>query len=415
MKGITGILMRLSLLCASLATSFAMAETTVGNGGDLVVCRDSQGNIKSTEMLDYFEGRELRGLHISVNSAEDALQRLSRLSPRRADRYRTLIQNFSANALFKSGVELTDVPDSDHDILLKGCKIEQLAIQRKPVFPEDKLYLVNKDLWDIMSAKDRAGLILHEIIYRDTLDEGKTDSRTARYFNSLISSTEFEALPMKSYLKIVATVFSQKVAATEVEPPPGVLCDENSNTNIVFVVDASGSNIQTDPGRQRIADVQDFVRAYAKNPYCRWAVISFGDYGATAHTADQNQMPIFVGGADIEKPLASLAQQQDSGGTPYRATFAMTKSLLENANAEYSPTKVVFISDGTPTDMSSESEILDEVEGVTRASLNAKFNTVFYGGYNNGDAMKLLQNMAVAGKGKFLKSEGHIDFGQVLF
>jgi len=41
----------------------------VGNGGDVVVCRDAAGAIASVEMLDLFEGRTLRGL--SVDPALD--------------------------------------------------------------------------------------------------------------------------------------------------------------------------------------------------------------------------------------------------------------------------------------------------------------------------------------------------------
>lgn len=404
MKKIIGIMIL-------LVANFAAAETTVGNGGDLVVCRHQDGSIKSVELLDYFEARELRGIHADINSAAEALDRLKRLSPKRAARYQLAVNEFHSNALFKAGIELTDISDSDHDLLPSGCKVEQLAIQRKPQFPEDKLYLINKDLWDLMSARDQAGLILHEVIYRDTLDAGKTDSRTARYFNSIISSQNMNAVTGKEYVKIVANVFNATIAANELQPPAGVLCDENVETKLLFIVDTSGSNTVSDPQRQRIRDVQSFVRANKTNPHCQWSVMSLGAMGTRPHTVDSQGNPIFVRGSEIEKSLVYLENTKDEGGTPYASMFSMIQ-VMQSSSSDLSGMRIVFVSDGTPTDFTNSQDTVTALRQVL--SVNSQFNSVFYGP-ENASAEKLLRAMAIEGQGKYLQAQGSIDFGQILY
>lgn len=404
------LMMIMALTATQLIASLAVAETTVGNGGDLVVCRNSQNKITSVELLDYFEARELRGIVADIASTDQAIDRLKRLSPKRAERYRAAIADFNANALFKSGVELTDVPDSDHDLLPAGCKIEQLAIQRKPQFPEDKLYLINKDLWDLMSARDQAGLKLHEIIYRDTLDAGKTDSKTSRYFNSLISSVDFQQLTGKAYVKIVASVFNATIAAGELQPQPGVLCDENVESKLLFVVDTSGSNTMSDPQRQRIRDVQSFIRANRSNPHCQWSLMSLGNSESQSLTTDAQGNATFVRGSDIEKSLSQLGATVDTGGTPYRSALQLIQQMIQNSG-DLSGVRIVFISDGTPTDYQTSSEVLSALQAIL--GTNTQFNSVFYG-QDNKPAEKLLSDMAAIGQGKYLRAQGAIDFGQLL-
>lgn len=167
----------------------------VGNGGDAVVCRDSEDR-KTAELLDYYEARTLRGIIIdmgpadlSVQSKADlALDRIARVRPEWAARYAHRIQNFYRDAQFLKGYSLQDIPDSRHLTLPNGCKIEQLVIQR-PVRPENEaLFLVNEDLWDLLDNTNKAGILLHEAIYEEALKMGAKNSINTRYLNSKISS-----------------------------------------------------------------------------------------------------------------------------------------------------------------------------------------------------------------------------------
>jgi hypothetical protein len=163
---------------ALLLSVSALAGGSVGNDGDGVVCRAQDGTIQSVELLDYYEGRVQRGFDLSLgHPAEDfqikinrILQNLSKLANIRSKKYAELSNDFFNQAVLIPNVDLVDIPDSQNIIVPKNCKVEQLAIQREPQLPGDKRYTISKDLWDQMDGNQKAGLILHEVIYRDALE-----------------------------------------------------------------------------------------------------------------------------------------------------------------------------------------------------------------------------------------------------
>lgn len=167
-----------------------------GNGGDAVVCRDANKKIISTELLDYYEGRVLRDMTFDLGAQtlsyqdklELAMTRLERISPLRAALYRADIASFISNTKFLSGNTLVPIPDAEPISYPDGCAIEQLAVQKTPEFPGDKLFTIDQDLWDQLSSDSRAGLILHEIIYKEALTYGHENSVYVRYLNSLLAS-----------------------------------------------------------------------------------------------------------------------------------------------------------------------------------------------------------------------------------
>lgn len=175
----------------------------IGNGGDVVACSNGKN-----ELLDVFEAREMRSIplligdnKLTVDERMDLLfARIQRLDPNRANQYRAWYRDFINETLFKAGTVLVDVPDSDHLALPGGCEIKQVAIQREPSFPEDKRYVVDRDLWNTLDNSNRAALILHEFIYRDAVKERHEDSQNTRYFNSYIFSGKIADFTMKEYL-----------------------------------------------------------------------------------------------------------------------------------------------------------------------------------------------------------------------
>ena len=138
------------LLFAGLAQArpTSVDNKEVGNGGDVVVCRDVQKQITSIELLDYYEARELRQIQINtiplssqMASSEaikalviQTLDRLETLNPNRRDKYKIYLDTFFDEALFVKGKTLTDIPDSSHLFLPLGCQIEQIAIQLTPQY-----------------------------------------------------------------------------------------------------------------------------------------------------------------------------------------------------------------------------------------------------------------------------------------
>lgn len=186
----------------------------VGNGGDVVVCRNATNQITSIEALDIYEGRvrwriefDLGDSSLSpLEKVELALSRLDRVSPIRAQRYLEKAQQFEANALFLDNVELLDIPDSNHLVFPKNCKVEQIIVQRTPRFPDDRRYHVSNDLWKLLDSTNKAALILHEIIYEEALEFWHQDSVPTRYFNANLMSHRFTHLTPKETANFFRTI-----------------------------------------------------------------------------------------------------------------------------------------------------------------------------------------------------------------
>jgi len=187
------------LILASLGLSVpaqAAGEGTVGNGGDVLVCA-RPGSKRVIELLDFYESRSLRSVEPYFEGAkltregilEQYLSRLDRLDPQRGRTYRGMLEEFWREAQFLSGVKLRDVPDSMHVAIPKNCSVEQLVIQQEPnELLYEKRYTFDRDLWEKMSPLQQAGTIMHELIYREQISEGATNSIRARYFNSQLAS-----------------------------------------------------------------------------------------------------------------------------------------------------------------------------------------------------------------------------------
>ena len=178
----------------------------IGNGGDVVVCRDVSHAIQSVEMLDYYEARVQRGITVRLPEngtpeqiALGALSTVQKFSKIRGDRYSQFVNGFMQQVQFVEA--LVDIPDSDNVILPQGCTIEQLIVNQDPQFPEDKRFLINQTLWNAMTNAGRAGGMLHEAFYSEALENGAKDSRAARYFHSKMVSTQAPTLSDFDYLQ----------------------------------------------------------------------------------------------------------------------------------------------------------------------------------------------------------------------
>lgn len=169
-----------------------------GNGGGAVVCRDSSHNITSIEVLDFYEQRIL--LHLkrdmgpnNLNWTEKAhyvLERRKSIAPFRTSYWGNQVDQFEREALFLQGVVFDKLHDTGNIYIPVGCAFEQVIVQQTPTLPRDMRYKVNKDLWDLMDEENRAGLVLHEVIYREAITYGHEDSISSRYLNGLWTSAE---------------------------------------------------------------------------------------------------------------------------------------------------------------------------------------------------------------------------------
>lgn len=184
--------MKYTIISALLFCFTANASKIIRNGGDAIVCNKTKN--PTAVVLDHYEASNLFGLTIDLGDkdlsveekVEIAFNRLEKLSPLRHKVYKEFAQSFVKEAQFIKDAQFKDVEDSEHIIIPNGCKIEQAAIQIAPKFPGAKRYFINDDIWQLMDNDSKAGLIIHEIIYREALEH--KDSRAVRYVGAVISS-----------------------------------------------------------------------------------------------------------------------------------------------------------------------------------------------------------------------------------
>jgi hypothetical protein len=202
----------IAMIISGLHSPASLAgEGSVGNGGNAVVCKDSSGKITSAELLDYYEARTELNFAIDLGDAKldpgaktkIAFDRLKVTAPFWGNWMEYKASVFvSQQAEFIPNASLTPVQDSNQVAVPSGCEVIQLAIQKQVSLPNQKTYTVNKDLWDLLDNTNKAGLILHEIIYTEALTAGAKDSVGVRYFNGLISSHQIDIIDLYSLLQV---------------------------------------------------------------------------------------------------------------------------------------------------------------------------------------------------------------------
>ncbi len=169
--------------------------TSVGNGGQSVVCRDNSGKILSTETMDLFEGRVLAGYQYIFPAGSDpaviALDMARKIDLSQGGaaggtqsiegKVRYVIDHMIA---LPPGVGLKPTEDSREFVFPKNCEIVQTINFRQNL----KIYF-DSDAWTNLSAVNRAALYLHEAVYWHLRESGvETDSRRTRKIVSFVMS-----------------------------------------------------------------------------------------------------------------------------------------------------------------------------------------------------------------------------------
>jgi len=192
-----------AFLVLALNTSAFAKGGEVGNGGDVFQCQNSK-----SVLVDVYEAQAERGIKLDLgpprlalfSKVDMAIKRLARLSPIRAKMYSDQAHNFFNEASLIPDAQLTPIQDVYNWATPDGCVLKQIAVQIVPQFPQDKRYLISKDLWDTLDDDSKAALILHEVIYREAISLGFTNSISVRYFNSLIFSHELDKATPKDFV-----------------------------------------------------------------------------------------------------------------------------------------------------------------------------------------------------------------------
>lgn len=192
-----------------LSLSFAGGDW-VGNGGNLIICEDNQ-----PQLLDYFEGLHDRGIEVDHGSSgefseriESVLRRLERINPERALRYRTWFKTFFLETRFFEEGKILPIRDVGPIVIPSECNVQQVAAQRptSEIMPGDSRYLIDRRFWQKLSHLDKAGLVLHELIYREAIESNQRSSPRVRYFNQILSSAQISRYSEKDMLGLIRLV-----------------------------------------------------------------------------------------------------------------------------------------------------------------------------------------------------------------
>ena len=187
----------LALLSLSAVTLNSYAGDKILNGGNVIVCKDAAGATTSVELLDYYE-LKLKNQNLQLNNSltdykEVLLERFKdweQIAPKRIEQYTQWLQLFEEEAGIYPNVVIPDILDTGSIVIPRGCELTPAAFQRRDedIFPGEKRYVINKDLWDLMSPVQKAGLVLHELIYREAIKSRHETSLPTRIFNGYLAS-----------------------------------------------------------------------------------------------------------------------------------------------------------------------------------------------------------------------------------
>jgi Mg-chelatase subunit ChlD len=209
-----------------------------------------------------------------------------------------------------------------------------------------------------------------------------------------------------------------------------ILNTTNKNIRILFMVDDSGSTLQTDPmKRYRALAIQNFVAKYGSKTNFSYV---FGDFEAnnsflynplTNDFGNANITTTNVVGtsSDLSNALTLYLSQTTSpnANTPYQVAFealngAISRDISATASFADKPNyAIVFMSDGQPNPSLSNNQIKNLVIDLKTSVLNSarlvSVSTVYFGPDNDDGAKSVLRDIASEGNGQFVDTNVSTD------
>lgn len=194
-----------------LTTSLFASGDRGGNGGDAVVCPHSAMLLDTYEMSSRGFTLSLPG-ESTVEKVSVAVERLLKVDPYLGTKLQTYSKEIidglnGLNKLVRITTDnLVDIPDSLELTLPRGCTLEQMVIQQKPIYSTDPRYIISGRYFGLMDNTNKALTILHEAWYRISLDKEAKDSRFARFMNGVFASAEYANISKIEFLDMLREV-----------------------------------------------------------------------------------------------------------------------------------------------------------------------------------------------------------------
>lgn len=211
MKFVLGVFLFI-LTVASMGADKILNGIRFG-GGNASVCRDEKQKILSAEMLDSADLRIFGG-HLDFDPQEKTWQKKlkaklkewAHVAPLRMKQYQTWAETFLSETQFLSGVTISAIQDYGPIVTENQaghCRIQPVAFQRadEVLFPGDQRYVVDLDVWNVLDENQRAVLVLHELVYRESLRMNPSSAVPTRKLTQLLVSKKVDA---ELYVQTVA-------------------------------------------------------------------------------------------------------------------------------------------------------------------------------------------------------------------
>lgn len=197
---------------------------------------------------------------------------------------------------------------------------------------------------------------------------------------------------------------------------------QNVYTKFLFVIDKSGSNLQTDANNQKRADnIERFWLSHSNNQFIKWGYIMFQGSAAIPYITNGQNARSAGFSSDPEAMRNAIRRQRndpDQNETPYHSALLISKRAIEEDRRDHpdedSTYIVFFISDGYPTDYGQQEppgpEAFKDVDNLMEAAPGrVTFSTAYYGPPDPA-AANGLRVMSEHGKGKFIDTNQTNDF-----
>jgi formylglycine-generating enzyme required for sulfatase activity len=178
------------------------AEKT-GNGGGAWVCREADGKIRWSNLVDLFEATEEFGLTLAqypgstADIVDQALHRISEANPDLSKTLASYLKQLNSLEPNPPQVTYTDnvlvaIDDSLYRMMPspRRCAGGTVAYEQVINYKEDGLILVAGEVFNSLSNNAKAALVLHEAIYKFRRDtSGDATSVVTRRMVGMILST----------------------------------------------------------------------------------------------------------------------------------------------------------------------------------------------------------------------------------
>ena len=192
------------ILSFSNSIAWAISDDGIfdrGNGGDLVICTQSEGKRK-LQLLDLYE-QERSGFSPAKFSTDlyyldlvnEQISRIGRRLPKIATALNFEFQRLKENIHFVSDEQVPQVHDEYHYSIADNCILRQLAVQWGNGSLHGRIYLINSRYFLQLDTYNRATLILHELVYRLFslhYPQQRLTSRRVRQYVGFFISEEFD-------------------------------------------------------------------------------------------------------------------------------------------------------------------------------------------------------------------------------